>query len=71
MSAAFREAQQVAAMLRRSGYPDAQAAREYCIDGEVGPDGFYTYTVSVYAGDYNPEAVSPIIRSAFAKAMAR
>jgi hypothetical protein len=54
-------------MLRRSGYPEAIPAREYCIDGEIGPDGFYTYTVSVYAGPYRPETIPNLIKSAAAK----
>ena len=52
-----REAKQVAAMLRRCGYPEAQAATEYCIDGHIGPDGFYTYTVAVYAGKKQPTTI--------------
>jgi hypothetical protein len=32
------------------GYRDAMAAPEYCIAG-LGEDGFYTKTISVYAGE--------------------
>lgn len=54
---AFAEAQQVAAMLKRRGYPDAEPAPQYCIDPEIGQDNFYTYTVSVYAGEKQPETI--------------
>lgn len=40
----------MAARLRRMGYRDAMAAPEYCIAG-LGEDGFYTKTISVYAGE--------------------
>ena len=50
MSRALDEAKRIAAMYRRAGYPDACAAPEYCVD-ELGSDGFYTYTVSVYVGE--------------------
>jgi hypothetical protein len=46
---AIFEAKRLARLYRRAGYPDAAAAPQYCID-ELGPDGFYTYTVSVYVG---------------------
>ncbi len=68
---AVDQARHTAAMLRRCGYPDAQAAREYCIDGEIGQDGFYTYTVSVYAGPHQPDTVPSHIRSATEKTRAR
>lgn len=56
------EASQTAAMLRRCGYPEARPAREYCIDGEIGPDNFYTRTVSIYVGPYRPETISSSLR---------
>lgn len=65
------EAEVQAAVLRRSGYPEAMAATEYCIDGEIGPDNFYTYTVCVYAGPYRPETIPNFIKSAMAKTRAR
>ena len=43
------EAERIAASFRVLGYTEARAAPEYCID-ELGPDGFYTRTVSVYVG---------------------
>ena len=57
MNRAVKEAERVAAMLRRSGYPDASPAPHYCINGEIGMDNFFTYTVSVYAGE--KQAVPP------------
>ncbi len=60
-----REAQQIAAMLRRTGYPNACPAPEYCIDAEIGSDKFYTYTVSVYAGDYQEDSIPDVIQRAF------
>ena len=71
MSAAYRQAQSTAAMLRRCGYPEATAAREYCIDGEIGTDSFYTFTVSVYAGPYRPETIPSFLQIAMAKTKAR
>ena len=68
---ALREAQQVAAMLRRSGYPEAIAAPEYCVDAEIGMDNFYTYTVSVYAGPYRLETVPNPIKRAMEKIRSR
>ncbi len=65
------EAQGIAAMLRRSGYPDAEVATQYCIDGEIGSDNFYTYTVSVYTGRYQPKTIPPFLLSAMAKTKAR
>lgn len=62
MNSALHEAHQTAAMLRRCGYPEAEAAPAYCIDGEIGMDRFYTRTVSVYAGPYKPETMSPLYR---------
>jgi hypothetical protein len=55
MSRAAREAERAAIMLKRRGYPDAVAAPEYCIDGDIGPDGFYTFTVCAYAGKKRPD----------------
>jgi hypothetical protein len=66
-----REAQGVAAMLRRSGYPDAEVAPQYCIDGEITDDNFYTYTVCVYAGRYQPKTIPPFLLSAMEKTKAR
>ena len=59
---AKRQAEQMATRLRRSGYPEAIAAPQYCIEGEIGPDNFYTYTVCVYAGPYRPETTAPHLR---------
>lgn len=64
-------AKHTAAMLRRCGYPDAIAAPEYCIDGEIGQDRFYTETVSVYAGEYQPETIPDFLISAMQKTKAR
>jgi hypothetical protein len=61
MSRALDQAKHMAAMYRRAGYPNARAAPEYCID-ELGSDGFYTYTVSVYVGDKDPATVSPLYK---------
>lgn len=66
-----KAAEQEAAMMRRAGYPEAQAAPDYCIDGVIGHDNFYTYTVSVYAGPHHPEATPDFIKSAMAKTKAR
>lgn len=57
----LREAEKYAAMLRRSGYPDAQVAPEYCIANEIGPDRFFTRTISIYVGDHHPETISQTI----------
>lgn len=59
-------AEQEAQMMRRAGYPAARAAPEYCIDGEIGQDNFYTHTVCVYAGQYHPETIPAVIRSTMA-----
>ena len=67
----LRDAAQWAAVLRRSGYPEAQVAPEYCIGNEIGPDGFFTRTVSVWAGPHKPESVPPTIAKAFAQAIGR
>jgi hypothetical protein len=56
---AVAEARRIASFYRRAGYSDACAAPEYCID-ELGSDGFYTFTVSVFVGKNNPEAMSPL-----------
>lgn len=56
---AVAEAKHMAAMYRRMGFPNAQSAPEYCID-ELGGDGFYTYTVSVYVGEKDPSSASPL-----------
>lgn len=51
MRPSVRDAEAKARKMRRLGYPEAIAAPEYCTDGdEVGPDGFCTYAVAVYAG---------------------
>jgi len=48
-------AQVMAAKARRNGYPDAQVAEEYCIDGEtIGFDNFLTFTATVYVGSHQP-----------------
>ena len=62
---AFEEAKIVAKQARRKGYVDAEAAREYCIDGEIGSDKFWTRTVSVYVGDKlpTPPRQSPFVRA--------
>ena len=44
------EAEQIAAALRNAGYKDAAVAPEYCITPSIGPDGYFTKTISVYAG---------------------
>lgn len=58
---AVSEAQHMARLYRRAGFPEAQAAPEYCID-ELGSDGFFTYTVSVYVGEKDPTSVSPLYK---------
>jgi hypothetical protein len=62
MNHAYEAARRMAGILRTSGYPEAEPAPEYCIDGVIGQDGFYTYTVSVYAGPHNPDRVKPFYR---------
>lgn len=64
---ALEQARSDAAILRRCGYPEATPAREYCIDGEICSDGFYTYTVSVCLGPYRPETIPDHIRRAAQK----
>lgn len=59
--AVLREAEATAAMLRRCGYPEAQVAPEYCIGGEIGPDHFYTKTISVYVGPKSVEQVNRLL----------
>ena len=59
---AYQEAKRTAARLRLMGYPEATAAREYCINGEIGIDRFYTRTVSVYVGEYRPNAFQRILK---------
>lgn len=71
MSTAYEQAKTDAQMLRRCGYPEATAAREYCVDAEIGSDGFYTYTVSVHVGPYRPETIPEWIKVAFEKTKAR
>ena len=61
MNRALDQAKHMAAMYRRAGYPNACAAPEYCID-ELGSDGFYTYTVSVYVGEKDPSTASPFYK---------
>jgi len=51
---AVARAESIAAAYRRAGFPEAAAAPEYCID-EIGMDGFYTFTISVYVGKPGPE----------------
>lgn len=50
MQTALEEAKRVAAFARRQGHAEAEPAPEYSIDGEVGPDNFWTRTISVYLG---------------------
>lgn len=45
------KAERIAEGLRRSGWPDAHVAPEYCIAGSIGIDKFYTETISIYAGE--------------------
>ena len=45
------EAEQIAEALRRAGYKDAEVAPVYCIEASIGPDGYFTKTISVYAGN--------------------
>ena len=51
---AVKKAEQIAASLRLIGYPNATPAPEYCIE-ELGMDNFYTFTASVYVGEYKPK----------------
>jgi hypothetical protein len=67
----LREAQGYAAMLRRCGYPEAAVAPEYCIENTIGEDGFFTRTISVWAGPHRPETTKPLIARAFSKATSR
>ena len=60
----LREAAHWAACLRRNGYPEAHVAAEYCIGATVEADGFFTKTVSVWAGPYQPETIKGPIRRA-------
>lgn len=48
-AALLDDAEILAAWLRRNGYPEAEVAAQYCVEG-LESDGFYTKTVSVYAG---------------------
>lgn len=66
----LREARQWAAVLRRSGYPEAEVAPEYCIGGDI-MGGYFTRTVSVWAGPHKPESVPPTIAKALAAAIRR
>lgn len=61
MSRALDQAKHMASMYRRAGYLNACAAPQYCID-ELGSDGFYTYTVSVYVGEKDPASASPLYK---------
>ena len=61
MSRALDQAKHMAAMYRRAGFVNARAAPEYCIDA-LGSDGFYIYTVSVYVGEKDTTAVSPLYK---------
>lgn len=71
MNQAYEQAKVDAGILRRCGYPNAIPAREYCIDAEIDSDGFYTYTVSVYVGEYDPDTIPDLVRRAAAKGMAK
>jgi hypothetical protein len=62
MSAAYHEALRLAATFRRSGYPEAEAQQAYCINGEIGMDNMYTYTVCVYMGKYDETAIIPFYK---------
>lgn len=46
---AVAHAEKLARFFRRNGFPEAEAAPQYCID-EIGSDNFYTYTATVYVG---------------------
>lgn len=63
---AVAEAQHMARLYRRAGFPEAHAAPQYCID-ELGDDGFFTYTVCVYVGKKDPETASPLYKKLAAK----
>lgn len=65
VNSARLEADKIAAGARKSGWTDAQAAYDYCINGEVGPDNFYTYTISVYLGErkFKPLSFGQKVRS--------
>lgn len=63
---AVDEARHMAALFRKAGFLNAQAAPEYCID-ELGPDNFYTYTVCVYVGQRDPESMLPLWKKLAAK----
>jgi hypothetical protein len=58
---AVDSAKHTAAMYRRAGYSQARAVPEYCVD-ELGEDGFYTFTVSVYVGAEDKKTMSPLWR---------
>ena len=45
----LEDAERQAQALRKQGYRDAHVVPEYCI-ASMGIDGFWTYTISVYAG---------------------
>lgn len=62
---AYAEARRTAIRLRLVGYPDATAERDYCIDGQIGPDRYYTRTVSVFVGEYRPAARLSALRRVF------
>jgi hypothetical protein len=66
---AVEEAERYAYMLRRSGYPEAKAAPQYCIDENDG--SFYTFTVCVELGPHKPKTMKPSIRKAMEIAKAR
>ena len=66
-----RGAQHAAQILKRCGYPEAQAAPEYCIDAGINEDGFYTYTISVHAGPYKPETIPNVLKTAMQQTKSR
>lgn len=52
-SQAAREAEYIAKMYRRAGYPDAEPDYMHCVGPEIDEGGFYYYAVSVYRGKGN------------------
>jgi hypothetical protein len=50
-------AKAMAASLRRQGYPDAEVADQYCIDGDtIGFDNYVIFTACVYVGQNKDQA---------------
>jgi hypothetical protein len=50
------------AVLRGSGYPDAEVLPQYCIGNEIGEDRIFTRTISIHVGDYQPKPKSTLMR---------